>query len=152
MPPAAWPCDFWHAASVARTNAATIPRTAGESEACTCNSCENCWCAGPGRQSRGAGTQIGGIPASGEVYLHTRMYVKYNLAEFFVTNGRLRRCDGQRRRRGGRRIMVRRTKEEALETRNRILDTAEQVFVKKGGSNTALAQLAEAAGGPPGAG
>ncbi len=42
--------------------------------------------------------------------------------------------------------MVRRTKEEALETRNRILDTAEQVFVEKGVSNTSLAQLAEAAG------
>ena len=42
--------------------------------------------------------------------------------------------------------MVRRTKEEAQETRNRILDTAEQVFVKKGVSNTSLAQLAEAAG------
>jgi TetR/AcrR family transcriptional regulator, acrAB operon repressor len=42
--------------------------------------------------------------------------------------------------------MVRRTKEEARETRNRILDTAEQVFVKKGVSNTSLAMLAEAAG------
>jgi TetR/AcrR family acrAB operon transcriptional repressor len=42
--------------------------------------------------------------------------------------------------------MVRRTKEEALETRNRILDTAEQVFVDRGVSNTSLAQLAEAAG------
>jgi len=42
--------------------------------------------------------------------------------------------------------MVRRTKEEALETRDRILDTAEQVFVEKGVSNTSLAQLAEAAG------
>jgi TetR/AcrR family acrAB operon transcriptional repressor len=41
---------------------------------------------------------------------------------------------------------VRRTKEEALQTRNRILDTAEQVFVEKGVSNTSLAQLAEAAG------
>jgi len=41
---------------------------------------------------------------------------------------------------------MRRTKEEAQETRNRILDTAEQVFVKKGVSNTSLAQLAEAAG------
>ncbi len=42
--------------------------------------------------------------------------------------------------------MVRRTKEEALETRNRILDTAERVFVEKGVSNTSLAQVAEAAG------
>jgi TetR/AcrR family acrAB operon transcriptional repressor len=42
--------------------------------------------------------------------------------------------------------MVRRTKEEAQETRNRILDTAERVFVEKGVSNTSLAQLAEAAG------
>jgi TetR/AcrR family acrAB operon transcriptional repressor len=46
----------------------------------------------------------------------------------------------------GDKLMVRRTKEEAQETRNRILDTAEQVFVKKGVSNTSLAQLAEAAG------
>src|SRR4051812_40843078 len=42
--------------------------------------------------------------------------------------------------------MARRTKEEAKETRNRILDTAEKVFVKKGVSNTSLAQLAQAAG------
>ena len=42
--------------------------------------------------------------------------------------------------------MVRRTKEKAQETRNRILDAAEQVFVEKGVSNTSLAQLAEAAG------
>jgi TetR/AcrR family acrAB operon transcriptional repressor len=42
--------------------------------------------------------------------------------------------------------MARRTKEKAQETRNRILDTAEKVFVKKGVSNTSLAQLAEAAG------
>ena len=41
---------------------------------------------------------------------------------------------------------MRRTKEEAQETRNRILDTAERVFVKKGVSNTSLAQLAAAAG------
>jgi len=41
---------------------------------------------------------------------------------------------------------MRRTKEEALETRNRILDSAEQVFMEKGVSNTSLAQLAEAAG------
>jgi TetR/AcrR family transcriptional regulator, acrAB operon repressor len=42
--------------------------------------------------------------------------------------------------------MARRTKEEAQETRNRILDTAEKVFVKKGVSNTSLARLAQAAG------
>jgi TetR/AcrR family acrAB operon transcriptional repressor len=42
--------------------------------------------------------------------------------------------------------MARRTKEEAQETRNRILDTAEKVFVKRGVSNTSLAQLAQAAG------
>jgi TetR/AcrR family acrAB operon transcriptional repressor len=43
-------------------------------------------------------------------------------------------------------FMARRTKEKAQETRNRILDTAEKVFVEKGVSNTSLAQLAEAAG------
>ncbi|MBI1422325.1 MAG: TetR family transcriptional regulator [Gammaproteobacteria bacterium] len=42
--------------------------------------------------------------------------------------------------------MVRRTKEEALETRNRILDTAEKVFHSKGVSRTSLADIAIAAG------
>lgn len=42
--------------------------------------------------------------------------------------------------------MARRTKEEARETRNRILDTAEQVFAKKGVSRTSLADIADAAG------
>lgn len=42
--------------------------------------------------------------------------------------------------------MVRRTKEEALETRNLILDTAEQVFLEKGVSRTSLAMIADAAG------
>jgi TetR/AcrR family acrAB operon transcriptional repressor len=42
--------------------------------------------------------------------------------------------------------MVRRTKEEALETRNRILDTAQHVFHEKGVSHTSLAHIAQAAG------
>lgn len=42
--------------------------------------------------------------------------------------------------------MARRTKEEALETRNRILDAAEQVFHRKGVSHTSLAEIAAAAG------
>ncbi|MEW6332613.1 MAG: TetR family transcriptional regulator [Pseudomonadota bacterium] len=42
--------------------------------------------------------------------------------------------------------MVRRTKEEALETRDRILDTAEKVFLKKGVAATSLADVADAAG------
>ncbi|WP_322054822.1 TetR family transcriptional regulator [Paraburkholderia bannensis] len=42
--------------------------------------------------------------------------------------------------------MVRRTKEEALETRNRILDAAEQVFFEKGVSRSSLADIAQAAG------
>ena len=42
--------------------------------------------------------------------------------------------------------MVRRTKEEALETRNSILDAAEQVFFEKGVSRTSLADIAQAAG------
>jgi TetR/AcrR family transcriptional regulator, acrAB operon repressor len=42
--------------------------------------------------------------------------------------------------------MVRRTKEEALETRNRILDAAEQVFFEKGVSRTSLSDIAQAAG------
>ena len=42
--------------------------------------------------------------------------------------------------------MVRRTKEEALETRNRILDAAERVFFEKGVSRTSLADIAQAAG------
>jgi TetR/AcrR family transcriptional regulator, acrAB operon repressor len=42
--------------------------------------------------------------------------------------------------------MVRRTKEEALATRNSILDAAEQVFFEKGVSRTSLADIAHAAG------
>jgi len=42
--------------------------------------------------------------------------------------------------------MVRRTKEEALETRSRILDAAEQLFHDKGVSRTSLADIAQAAG------
>ena len=42
--------------------------------------------------------------------------------------------------------MVRRTKEEALETRNSILDAAEKVFFEKGVSRTSLADIAQAAG------
>ena len=42
--------------------------------------------------------------------------------------------------------MVRRTKEDAQETRTRILDTAEQVFREKGVGHTTLAEIAAAAG------
>ncbi|MBL8519704.1 MAG: TetR family transcriptional regulator [Betaproteobacteria bacterium] len=42
--------------------------------------------------------------------------------------------------------MVRRTKEEAQETRNRLLDTAERVFNERGVSRTSLAEIAQAAG------
>src|SRR5262245_1230080 len=42
--------------------------------------------------------------------------------------------------------MVRRTKEEAQETRNRILDTAEEVFREQGVTSTSLADIADAAG------
>jgi TetR/AcrR family acrAB operon transcriptional repressor len=42
--------------------------------------------------------------------------------------------------------MVRRTKEEAQETRNRILDAAERVFFEKGVSRTSLADIAQTAG------
>ena len=42
--------------------------------------------------------------------------------------------------------MVRKTKEEALETRHRILDAAEAVFHRQGVSRTSLAQIAEEAG------
>jgi TetR/AcrR family acrAB operon transcriptional repressor len=41
---------------------------------------------------------------------------------------------------------VRRTRQEALETRNHILDTAERVFSAKGVSRTSLANIADAAG------
>src|SRR6266550_672718 len=41
--------------------------------------------------------------------------------------------------------MDRRTKDAALETRNRILDTAEKVFLKKGVSRTSLENIADAA-------
>jgi TetR/AcrR family acrAB operon transcriptional repressor len=43
-------------------------------------------------------------------------------------------------------MMARRTKEEALETRCRIIDTAEQVFSQKGVARTSLAGIADAAG------
>jgi TetR/AcrR family acrAB operon transcriptional repressor len=79
------------------------------------------------------------------------MYVKYKLADYFGSGdfAVTRRYGAPRvaavhREPGG--DLVRRTREEALETRNRILDTAEQVFMEKGVSNTSLAQLAEAAG------
>jgi len=42
--------------------------------------------------------------------------------------------------------MARRTKEEALETRNRILDAAEHVFFEKGVSRSSLADIAQTAG------
>ncbi|SAL02755.1 TetR family regulatory protein [Caballeronia calidae] len=42
--------------------------------------------------------------------------------------------------------MVRRTKEEAQATRNRLLDAAERVFYEKGVSRTTLADIAQAAG------
>jgi TetR/AcrR family transcriptional regulator, acrAB operon repressor len=42
--------------------------------------------------------------------------------------------------------MVRRTKEEALATRDRILDAAEHVFFEKGVSHTSLADIAQHAG------
>ena len=41
--------------------------------------------------------------------------------------------------------MARATKEEALETRSRILDAAEQVFYERGVSHTSLADIAKAA-------
>jgi TetR/AcrR family transcriptional regulator, acrAB operon repressor len=42
--------------------------------------------------------------------------------------------------------MVRRTKEEALETRSRILDAAEKVFFERGVSRTSLSNIAQTAG------
>jgi TetR/AcrR family transcriptional regulator, acrAB operon repressor len=42
--------------------------------------------------------------------------------------------------------LVRKTKEEALETRHRILDAAEAVFEARGVGNTSLAEIATAAG------
>jgi TetR/AcrR family acrAB operon transcriptional repressor len=42
--------------------------------------------------------------------------------------------------------MARKTKEEALETRNQILDAAERVFAAQGVSQTSLADIANAAG------
>ncbi|MDM0017328.1 TetR family transcriptional regulator [Variovorax saccharolyticus] len=47
--------------------------------------------------------------------------------------------------------MVRRTKEEALETRNRLLDAAEVLFQAQGVSQTSLQQIAHQAGATRGA-
>jgi TetR/AcrR family acrAB operon transcriptional repressor len=47
---------------------------------------------------------------------------------------------------GSERIVPRRTKDEALATRNRILDAAERVFSARGVSRTSLQDIAEAAG------
>jgi TetR/AcrR family acrAB operon transcriptional repressor len=47
---------------------------------------------------------------------------------------------------GGASDMARRTKDEALETRERILDAAERVFQQKGVSRTSLGEVAAAAG------
>lgn len=47
--------------------------------------------------------------------------------------------------------MARRTKEEALATRNQLLDAAEQVFAQKGVSRTSLHDIAQAAGASRGA-
>ena len=42
--------------------------------------------------------------------------------------------------------MARRTKEEALATRNRLIDAAERLFQSQGVSQTSLQQIAEHAG------
>ncbi len=42
--------------------------------------------------------------------------------------------------------MVRRTKEEAAETREQVLDAAEQVFRQRGVGHASLAEVADAAG------
>ena len=47
--------------------------------------------------------------------------------------------------------MARRTKEEAQETRAKLLDAAEHLFLKQGVSGTSLAQIAQAAGTTRGA-
>jgi len=45
--------------------------------------------------------------------------------------------------------MARRTKEEALETREQVLDAAEQVFLQRGVGHASLAEVADAAGVTP---
>ena len=47
--------------------------------------------------------------------------------------------------RGSWRIVARRTKDEAVETRNQILDAAERIFSERGVSRTSLTDIAEAA-------
>ncbi len=61
-----------------------------------------------------------------------------------LTRFRVRRKIGSTIKNQGK--MARRTKEEALETRDHILDTAEQVFSEKGVSRSSLADIAAAAG------
>lgn len=67
-------------------------------------------------------------------------YYIYILERMFISCSQRAACDWRER------IMPRRTKEAALETRAVILDTAERVFYDKGVSRTSLADIAAAAG------
>ena len=80
-------------------------------------------------QERGRTLPGGAVPEGPDdlQYIHTVVDVYFS--------GRIRRHP-----------MARRTKEEAQATRNRILDTAEMVFQRRGVSRTTLQEVAEAAG------
>src|SRR5688500_12124271 len=67
-------------------------------------------------------------------YIHTCMYVK-NVSRYRHVRQSVDKI-----------IMARRKKEDALETRHRILDTAARVFLKKGTARTSLDDIAAAAG------
>ena len=91
-------------------------------------------------------------------YIHSRLYVKWRSLHdipepragpfrgFVVATGRRRPNVRHSNALSLGTEMVRRTKEEALQTRNRILDAAEQVFYDKGVSRTSLADIAAQAG------
>lgn len=84
------------------------------------------------------------------VYIHSCLYVKF--AAHDNDTRRQASCHPtQPEADYGGFSVVRRTKDEALETRNRLLDAAERLFSERGVSRTSLSDIAKAAGTTRGA-